>query len=272
MLRCSLPTTFAAVLVATIVSAGCATPTSRGYAFARAHGFERAIVSGADFRHVVWRKAGMPSDDVLHVYLEGDGSPHPAPDRIALDPTPGQPLMLHLMALDPHPSIYVGRPCYWGLNGDRGCSPYFWTLGRFAPSVVNSLVAVINMETAAAPRRRIILYGHSGGAALALLATREGLVVAGVVTVGGNLDPDAWAALHGYSPLTGSLNPAGIAPPEPQPPIRHYVGENDLATPVALVRAAASRVGGEVVVVPGFDHHCCWESIWQQAVEFPLLR
>jgi pimeloyl-ACP methyl ester carboxylesterase len=138
--------------------------------------------------------------------------------------------------------------------------------------VVNSLIAVIKMENAAAPGRHIVLYGHSGGATLALLAIRDGLEVAGVVTVGGNLDPDAWAAFHGYTPLSGSLNPAQMAAPNQQPAIRHYVGENDQATPVTLVRAAARRVGGEVIVVAGFDHQCCWERLWARAVEFPRLR
>jgi len=228
---------------------------------------------GTTFRHAVWRKPGLPADTVLHVYLEGDGTPHPSPTRIATDPTPRQPLMLHLMALDPHRSVYVGRPCYWGLQHDPGCSPEVWTLGRYSAAVVDSLAAVIGREAATGSPARLVLYGHSGGATLALLAVERGLEADGVVTVGGNLDPDAWAALHGYTRLADSLNPATALNPAAfelrNLPMRHYVGTNDPTTPVALVRAAAKQIGGEVVVMPGFDHQCCWERLWPAAAEFP---
>jgi hypothetical protein len=261
-----------AALIASVAAGGCATPADRGQAFAHAHGFEREIVTGVGFRHLVWRNHGPAFDDVMHVYIEGDGTPHPSPREIAPDPTPLQPLMLHLMALDPHPSVYVGRPCYWGLQADRGCSAYFWTLGRFSAPVVDSLVAVINRERARGPARHVVLYGHSGGAALALLAVQRGVEAEGILTIAGNLDPDAWAALHGYTRLTGSLNPADSVPPDPPLPMRHYVGELDRATPVELVRAAARRVGGEVIVEPSFDHQCCWEHLWPAVVEFPRIR
>jgi pimeloyl-ACP methyl ester carboxylesterase len=271
ILRRSLSTHLIAAWALTL-SAGCATPTEQGYAFARAHGFESAVVTGTRFRHTVWRKAGLPSDDVLHVYIEGDGTPHPLPDRVAIDPTPRQPLMLHLMALDPHRSIYVGRPCYWGLYADRGCSPYFWTLGRYSAAVVDSLVAVINLEKRTAPGIPIVLYGHSGGATLELLAVERGLKTEGVVTIAGNLDPDAWSALHHYTPLAGSLNPIRLPLPQPEPPIRHYVGDHDQMTPAAFVLDAATHIGGDVIVIPGFEHQCCWERIWLEVVEFPRLR
>lgn len=257
------------LMAAALLAGGCATPASRGSAFALDHGFTREIVTGERFRHVVWRKSGPPSDRVLHFYLEGDGTPHVSPHVVARDPTPRDPVMLHLMALDPHASVYVGRPCYWGLHADAGCSSYVWTLGRFSAPVVASIVAVILKETAAYPGARVVIYGHSGGATLALLAVDRGLRPAGVVTIGGNLDPDAWTSLHGYTPLVGSLNPVREPLARLGVRLRHYVGDRDTNTPPEFVRAAAERSGGEVIVVPGFDHHCCWSQIWTQAVEFP---
>lgn len=256
------------LLIAVLLAGGCATPITRGTSFARDNGFEREIVTGVGFRHVVWRKPGPPSDSVLHIYLEGDGTPHTSPRTVARDPTPREPVMLHLMALDPHASVYVGRPCYWGLYADTGCAPYLWTLGRFSAPVVESIVAVIVREMVARPGAHVVIYGHSGGATLALLAVDRGLRPAGIVTLGGNLDPDAWTALHGYTPLAGSLNPVGEPLTGSALRLRHYVGDRDTNTPPALVRSAALRIGGEVIVIPGFDHHCCWSQIWAEAAGF----
>jgi len=252
-----------------LVTAACTTALFRAEKFASRRGFEESVVTGDGYTERIWRKPGPPADPVLHIYIEGDGTPHPTPDTVALDPVVRDPLMLHLMALDPHASIYVGRPCYWGLGTSPGCSPALWTIGRYSATVVDSMIAVINQETGHRPASRRVLYGHSGGATLALLMVSRGLEVAGIVTIGGNLDPDAWTRLHGYTPLIASLNPVHAQPKGGWPSMRHYVGDLDRNVPAALVRAAAARVGGDVIVVPGFDHHCCWEKMWQQASAFP---
>jgi pimeloyl-ACP methyl ester carboxylesterase len=252
-----------------LLNVACTTPLSRAETFAHKQGFEESVVTGNGYAHRIWRKPGSPPDPVLHVYIDGDGTPYPTPDTVSPDPVVHEPLMLHLMALDPHPSVYVGRPCYWGLRSDAGCSPSLWTLGRFSPAVIDSMTAVIIQETGDRPPSRRVLYGHSGGATLALLIASRGLELAGIVTIGGNLDPDAWARLHGYTPLIESLNPIRTAPKAGWPAMRHYVGDADRIVPAALVRDAAARIGGEVIVVPGFDHHCCWQQIWSQALEFP---
>src|SRR6185436_12059458 len=117
------------------------------------------------------------------------------------DPTPRHPLMLQLMTLDSAPSVYVGRPCYFGLANDPPCTPRDWTLDRFSPRIVDSMASVIEQLRAGRGTDAIELYGHSGGAALAvLLAARLGGVQR-IVTIAGNLDVEAWTTYHGYTPL-----------------------------------------------------------------------
>ena len=42
---------------------------------------------------------------------------------------------------------------------------------------------------------------------------------------------------------------------------RHYVGGNDRVVPEKVVRRG--RIEPEtVVVIPSFDHTCCWEAVW----------
>jgi pimeloyl-ACP methyl ester carboxylesterase len=222
-----------------------------------------AIERGEAFRHVVYRNAAPLQDDALHIYLEGDGEPYWQPNVIAADPTPRQPLMLHLMALDPAHSIYLGRPCYFALYHDPGCGPLYWTLRRYAPEVVDSLDAVLRQEIAKAGAKRVELFGHSGGGTLAVLLAQRDEAVSRVITIGANLDVEAWSRLHHYSPLRGSLNPIDLPASRPTLQVLHLVGANDANTPPDLVEAAGHARGGEPVrVIAHFDHHCCWESMW----------
>ncbi|MBV8804174.1 MAG: hypothetical protein JO042_03985, partial [Sinobacteraceae bacterium] len=97
-----------AVLV-TAVSTGCVQPATRVDRLARQAGFQGDFVTGSTFRHRVYRKEGRGgASGVLHVYIEGDGRPFLGPTTVAFDPTPRDPLMLRLMALDPAPSVYLG--------------------------------------------------------------------------------------------------------------------------------------------------------------------
>lgn len=198
----------------------------------------------------------------MHVYIEGDGTPYLDRGTVATDPTPRVPLALYLMRLDPSPSLYLGRPCYFGLAEDPGCGARYWTLKRFAPEVVQSLAAALEFEISGGAPRHVTLIGHSGGATLALLVADRVPEVERVITIAGNLDVAAWAQLHHYSPLRGSLDPVTIGPRRPTLELIHLAGSDDRNTPAWMIEAAAARVGGRVSVIAGFDHECCWERVW----------
>jgi len=254
------------VLVATALvaaSTGCASRVQR---LARQAGFQEDLVTGSTFRHRVYRKETSVGEyRVLHVYIEGDGRPFLRPTTVAFDPTPRDLLMLRLMALDPAPSVYLGRPCYFGLERDRGCNPAYWTVRRFAPEVVDSLAATVRSEAARSGATSIELYGHSGGGTLAVLLSTRIPAVTRVITIGANLDTVAWCMLHGYTLLLGSLNPAELNLHPDSSRLLHLVGSDDTNTPPALVQSAASRTGaiGSVRIVRGYTHNCCWQEIWR---------
>jgi pimeloyl-ACP methyl ester carboxylesterase len=111
--------------------------------------------------------------------------------------------------------------------------------------------------------RKVTLVGYSGGGVLAMLIAVRIEQVETVVTIAANLDIDAWADHHGYSRLSGSLNPA-TQPPLPTR-IRqiHLAGERDVRVPAKLSREALNRQpNAQHIVVPSFDHRCCWERDW----------
>ncbi len=260
--------TVAAWLLASIILAGCASPADRFDALAAEHGLNKEIVPGDPFLHAVYVNGAFaappsPRPSALHVYLEGDGTPWIA-GRPAADPTPRNPLMLRLMAMDPDPAVYLGRPCYHGLADSAPCSARDWTSGRYSASVVYSMAAALGRVTARGDFPAIVWFGHSGGGALALLLAGRIAETTAVVTIAANIDPDSWAEHHGYGRLGGSLNPLGADILPRRVAQRHYVGGRDQVVPADLVLKAATGANSEVIVIPGYDHACCWQEIWRE--------
>jgi len=249
---------------AALCLAACSAPQRDPDEIARRSGFTQQVVAGDGFLHRIYRNAAAAAagTGTLHVYIEGDGSPYVRPDRIAADPTPHDPLMLRLMALDPSPSVYLGRPCYFEPDRDPACRSAFWTLRRYGPEVLRSMGAALHAERERAQAGRLVLFGHSGGGTLAVLLADRDATVARVVTIGAILDLRAWCRLHQYSPLAGSIDPAE-APPRAGIEVLHLVGDRDRNAPPWLIGAAARARGGEAVrIVPHRDHNCCWEPLW----------
>lgn len=246
--------------LAVLALAGCAAPASRLRDRASALGFHEAVVPGAGFDHVVyWRLGRAPSPD-LHVYLDGDGIPWHG-GRPASDPTPRNPLVLELMAIDPAPVAYVGRSCYHGQATGAGCDPRLWTEARYSEAVVSSMGAATRRLLERGGYRQVRWFGYSGGGTLAMLLAPRFAETASVITVAANLDIERWARWHGYATLAGSLNPAdgpGLPAGIHQ---RHYAGERDRVVPPRVV-AAGPIPPGSLVVVPGYDHRCCWKALW----------
>lgn len=242
---------------------GCSRPLHRPDTNKQAVGRDQSVVAGDPFRHLIYRQGNWDKSSPVHVYLEGDGLPWMTRTRIARDPTPRTPLALGLMSRDPGPALYIGRPCYHGLAESPGCSPWLWTHGRYSDEVVRRMTAALRSALGPGSDRQVTLIGYSGGGVLAMLIAARMPEVRGVITIAANLDIDAWADHHGYSRLRGSLNPATRPPLSAQIRQIHLAGERDLHVPPRLSEATAtSQPNAQFVVVPDFDHRCCWEHAW----------
>jgi pimeloyl-ACP methyl ester carboxylesterase len=249
-----------AALAAALWLGACATPPERFAETAATLGLERQVATGASFRHVLYWNGRSRESQILHVYVDGDGTVEIG-GYPAAEPTPRNPLMLRLLALDPGPAVLVGRPCYYGLATDPPCRPQLWTDARYSEAVVASMAAVVRQLAAQGPYRQVAWFGHSGGGALAMLTAARVPQSAAVVTVAANLDIDAWADVHGARRLGGSLNPAR------QPDLletvvqRHYVGGRDDIVPPDVTRRGV-KTENDLIVVADYDHGCCWEELW----------
>lgn len=244
----------------------CATPTADIERQAAEAGLLRAELPGHPFLHLGFIRPGS-TGSALHVYLENDGQPWRFGSRVAADPTPRRPLMLQAMLADPAGSLYLGRPCYFLADRDPACGPLMWTHRRYAPEVVDSLEAALRAYLRDRPRSGLVFFGHSGGGTLALLLAARFAETRAVVTVAANLDVGGWAALHDYSPLTGSLDPID-RPPLPARVFQwHLTGQEDREIPPELALAYAARhPEARVDVLAGQDHVCCWLSLWPRVL------
>jgi hypothetical protein len=246
------------LLALAAAAAGCSSPAHTFARRAAGLEMERSVVRGGDFELVVFRRA-RASSPVLHVYLGGDGTPwtRGVPSR---DPTPRNALVLNLMRLDPEAALYLGRPCYHGTTPTPRCDRALWTDGRYSQTVIDSMAAALRAILDADGVTRVSWFGYSGGGTLALLLAPRFPETVAVVTVAANLDIDAWADLHGYDRLAGSLNPAR-EPPATAIPQRHYAGGRDRVVPPAIV-ARGPIAPGTLTIVEKFDHTCCWVDLW----------
>ncbi len=244
----------------------CASPAQKLLQQATDLGLPRQTFTADGFQLESHTKDGKPTDKILHVYLEGDGLPWASETSISTDPTPRNPLMLRLMALDASPSLYLGRPCYNGHAEDTGCSPLLWTHRRYSPEVVDAMANGLAGYLRTHPYSCLVFMGHSGGGALALLLAQRFHTTCAVVTLAGNADIDIWADWHGYNRLEGSLNPSQFA--GGHYPEFHYLGSKDKTIPPSIFQSVLhKRPNARIIIIPEFDHVCCWEDHWQTILE-----
>ena len=229
-------------------------------------GLLRSIEQGTKFEHVLYKSANRTGNR-LHVYIEGDGVAWRSRRIKSNDPTPRNPLMLRLMSTDPANTLYVGRPCYFGLVPNPDCNPDVWTYSRFSNAVVSSMAAIIRRHASAYGSVAII--GHSGGGALAMLIAGQLRDVDAVVTIAGNLDTEKWITHHGYTALHGSRNPA--TQPSLPATVRqlHLVGGKDKVIPPVLVDDwIARQPSAQRWLFEDFNHSCCWQNSWSDVLRW----
>jgi len=270
--RCRLRSlALAAALVLHLLMAACAAIGDRGAQRPAVHPALRAGAEGwveapgTELPLRWWRspqvELSRQPGDTLRIYLGGDGRPW-ADEEPAAKPDAQDPLALWLFSADPEADVYLGRPCYHFKAMPSGCTPNWWTSHRYAPEVVDALLAAIEHLLKEYPGQPVELVGYSGGGTLAVLLSARSTRILRVLTVAPNLDVAAWTRWHGVLPLSGSLDPATAAAPQARQLV-HVFGARDAVVPPALARPYLQQhPRHQVHVVEGFDHHCCWRAYW----------
>lgn len=230
---------------------------------------ERQTITTDHFSHLlIATNTRRDTFETLHVYIEGDGRPWLRKDAIAADPTPRNPLALKLMLKDHTPSIYLGRPCYYGLMRSPDCLPPTWTHRRYSAEVIDSMQAALEQYLQEHNYKHLTLIGYSGGGAIAMLLAPRFPQTTKLATIAANLDIDAWTRQHHFSALSGSLNPAKLPPLPSSIKQTHFAGKRDKNVPVAIIKYVSSRQSNSTVrIMETFDHVCCWEKEWPRLLQ-----
>lgn len=211
------------------------------------------------------------------VYIEGDGVAWVSKKRPSLDPTPRNPVALHLASRDMSPNvIYLARPCQFsGMTAEEApCDTKHWTGERFSPEVIASMNAALENIKKKYDIPAFNLVGFSGGGAVAALLAAEREDVASLRTVAGNLDHEALNRMHGVSPMPRSLNAADVASQIAHIPQHHFIGEWDEVITPAVYDSFRAAAGPSTCMrssmVREVDHETGWVNIWPTLLKAPL--
>jgi len=218
-----------------------------------------SLIDTGMFRHRVL--ANNIAGDHLVVYVEGDGTPWIREDRVSIDPTPTNPVMLRLMLPASHPAVYLGRPCYFGLATSPACESRWWTFDRYGRRVVDSMCAAVNDLARSA--ESVSLVGYSGGGAIVVRMSACTRKLDSVTTIAGNLDADAWTTLHGYTPLVD--DPRAVSLPPPGVAETHWQCRTDTNVPPEITDGYfALRPSAVRHIVDDCSHASGWEQVQSQ--------
>lgn len=253
--------------------AGCAdlSPVTRwrhADALAHAAGWHKQVLETGTFPLTAYVPEPASQADTLTIYIEGDGLAWLSRTRPSPDPTPMDPLALRLALR--HPSgtaAYLARPCQFNEPDIApACHPRYWSTHRFSPEVITASDEAVSQLKLRYHAKSLILVGYSGGGAVATLLAAKRQDVAMLITVAGNLEPDAWTRLHHITPLSGSLNPSHAWDALQHIPQVHFIGGADSNIPDSVFEAYARHFPAghrpDRTAMENFDHRCCWVEQW----------
>ena len=259
-----------------LLSQGCASNTPQTIASDIADKwFKSTELKGGEFILQVYYRfdqLGAP----LSVYIEGDGKAWLNKNRASRNPSPRNPIGLKLAVRDPGKNVmYIARPCqYVSFEKNPQCDYTYWTNRRFAPEVIASVSAVIDLGKKKAKASKVNLIGYSGGGAVALLAAARRSDVTSIRTVAGNIDHRVWTKQHKVDSLNGSLNAADVADKVSAISQIHYVGERDKVIGRYVTESFIFKAGSEnciqLKMVSGATHTKGWETLWPKLIREKL--
>jgi len=268
-------------LLTSLLCSGC------GTTIGARHDAAQSIASGAqltrqdlnasEFVLGSWRKITAPGAPV-NVYIEGDGLAWLSRTQSSMNPTPKDPLALHLAAIDPAPNvIYIARPCQYvgpDVTGNAACKDSaYWRGKRFAPEVIRAYQTALDSIAAQNPDG-FHLVGYSGGANVAGLIAQGRSDILSLRTVAGNVDNDYFVKFHEVSDMPLSLNMANNAVGLSTLPQLHFIGGDDKAVPYDIYRSYAAHAPASACVhykvLDGVSHEEGWTARWRELLSLPV--
>jgi hypothetical protein len=199
------------------------------------------------------------------VYIEGDGELTTDFRINSKNPTPRNPVSLHLATKDKAQNVaWIARPCQY--SGTDKCDAAYWGNERFSPEVLSAYNIALDEIKKRYDIQGYNLVGFDGGGAIAAILASQRNDVLTLRTVAGNLDTNLYASEHKMPPMAGSLNPIDFAPKLANLPQTHYIGGQDKVISPALLHSYLQAVGPSNCVQYHFiqeaEHDQGWVEKW----------
>ncbi len=216
-------------------------------------------------------------DGIANLYIEGNGSEFTSRSKWALNPTPENPVALHLASKDKAENvIYLARPWQYTamISKNDKCDKSSWKENRFSSEVIKSYQLAMNDISARYGIKGFNIIGYSGGGAIATLLAASRSDVMSVRTVAGTLDHEAQSNLLGTPALSGSLNPVAKAASISETPQYHFIGGQDEFAPPAILhsylQATPATTCVQTMLVQEASHDAGWVDKWPELLKLPV--
>jgi hypothetical protein len=176
------------------------------------------------------------------LYIEGDGPVWLNGEQqvyeplVSSNPTPSNPVALHLATHDAGDNVFVvNRPCQY-LGGHRpdeqkGCPSNLWQQDRYGPEVIDTVNKTIDTLKRHHNITSFDLVGFQGGGVIALALTLHREDIGSVRTIAAPLDLNILTTRFHVPPLSGSANPVEFAARVAQVPQIHFFGHMEEEIP-----------------------------------------
>lgn len=208
-----------------------------------------------------------------NVYIEGDGYPLYLSRTVTNEPTPENPVALHLASRDLAKNlVYIGRPCHFKESPDKKeCDPKYWSTRRFSPEVFTAYNEMLDQIKKLYDITEFNLIGYAGGANIAAGLASQRSDVISLRTVAGNLSPELVYAKPPQPLDNDSILANRIAPQLANMPQHHFVGAGDEIVPASVYHSYRNAMGESDCVhytfVPDADHQRGWVERWPEFLQ-----
>lgn len=238
-------------------------------ALAKKAGWKEHTIHTLPFTLKAYGSPAPSKTKILTIYIEGDGLAWLSADSPSNNPTPHVPTGLKMAIHDQKndPIAYLARPCQLVFKEEwMNCQQAYWTHLRFSPEVINAMNQAVKYLKKYYHAKQLLLVGYSGGGTVAALLAARRTDVIQLITVAAILDTDYWVNQENLTPLYGSLNPANEWKNLVTTPQKHWIGGKDTVVrkdvALAFAKYFPATKKPKIIVVPAFDHACCWTTDW----------
>jgi len=214
---------------------------------------------------------------VANIYIEGDGDVWDSPREWLRNPTPQNPVGLHLASKDNAKNvIYIAQPCQYSgmLDQDASCDPAVWKDARYGRTVVDSIGKALDELSGRYNFRGFHLIGYSGGAAIAGILAAERSDILSLRSVAGVMDHKAQSLLLDTAPLSASLNPVDKAAHLVNIPQYHFIGGQDRYVPPGVLHSYLQALPPtrctQYKMIQEAEYDAGWVDKWPELLKLPV--